>query len=842
VLAAIPLVELLRACSRAEAVEWAEVWLRSHPGTGSIVGGDDDQIEIEHAAYAREILGRLVDAAGTPAAAYLESRGIAGFSIAGPSLAGVTYLPDARTGEGAIGALLAARGRTVGAQIGYLDPDGRKSTVYPTRRRFMVEKAADAVFEISSPASVIDLHVDLFICEGIENALSLQVLGRPVRIVGLPGIGTLRHLPVRRGERVVVVRDGDEPNSAADKALTAGIDHLLLEDANVQITATPAGEDANSILQSGGTAALSALLSDTYSPELSIAGEFVQLSRLDLVDYERERKLAAGRLGLRVSVVDAEVARRREAGSTRPAAAADVDTDDIELLDEPVDLAETLDAILTELQRYVVSSETALATVALWTAHTHLCHHAYLRLQRTPRLAVQARTPGSGKTTLLETVAALVPRPRVAASLTASTVLRVVDQLHPVLLIDEADRVLYDQNSDLLSILNAGDRRATAWVERSIPTSDGGWEVKRFSVWGPVAFAGIDELPPTQQDRSIVVQMQKALDRDIPDHLEDGNSTELVLLRRKLATWAHDLEEFPRPVMPDVLTRQAGRIGDNWRVLFAVAQLARGRWPGLVERAALEAVNREGSLTVVQRLLESVHRVFQQRASDRSIRTDDDKIRITTPDLIAALLADDQDEWSTSNRGRAVTWYWLRDNFRHLLDPPGTKEWEGPASGGQRGKRYRGYLKSQFERAWERHLPSSLFTDASKPSTVSAGSAEDEENQADTGNMASAGENSSAGTTDQATADTPTYRTTLNGKNPSNSATSLDTVDTVDDLDGQREQQDRDDPVPNGADLSGLDLEIAVFGAANPKWATGRIAKRFGQPRDVVARLLGRER
>ena len=90
-----------------------------------------------------------------------------------------------------------------------------------------------------------------------------------------------------------------------------------------------------------------------------------------------------------------------------------------------------------------------------------------------------------------------------------------VDQLHPALLIDEADALLHDQNTDLLAILNAGDRRTSAWVERSIPTPDGGWEVKRFSVWGAVAFAGIDELPPTQQDRSIVVQMQKALDRDI---------------------------------------------------------------------------------------------------------------------------------------------------------------------------------------------------------------------------------------------------------------------------------------------------------------------------------------
>ena len=51
------------------------------------------------------------------------------------------------------------------------------------------------------------------------------------------------------------------------------------------------------------------------------------------------------------------------------------------------------------------------------------------------------------------------------------------------------------------------------------------------------------------------------------------------------------------------------------------------------------------------------------------------------PDLIAALLADDEEEWGTANRGRAVTWYWLRDNLRHLLIPPGTERWEGPPRG-----------------------------------------------------------------------------------------------------------------------------------------------------------------
>src|SRR5205823_6474341 len=99
--------------------------------------------------------------------------------------------------------------------------------------------------------------------------------------------------------------------------------------------------------------------------------------------------------------------------------AADADVDDIQLLDGPIDLAETLDEGLRQLRRYIVAKETDLATLIVWAAHTHLCHHDHRRIQRSPRLAIQARTPGSGKTTVLEAVGALVPRPRVSSSLTA---------------------------------------------------------------------------------------------------------------------------------------------------------------------------------------------------------------------------------------------------------------------------------------------------------------------------------------------------------------------------------------------------------------------------------------
>ena len=230
----VSLVKYLKNYDDASAIQLNSGILHSHPGIGSAVLDVEEDRVIERAEITQEIFGRLVDPGGTPAEIYLQSRG-----ITGPLPDFVKYWPNARCGEGAVVGLLSARGRVVGLQAGYIDPDGRKSTIWPYRRRFALEKAPDAVFEIPRPNAATDLLGDALVTEGIEDVLSLAELGRAMRIVGLPGIGTLAHVPVRKGERIIVVRDGDGPGSPADRGLAAGVDHLLLGGATVKITCTP---------------------------------------------------------------------------------------------------------------------------------------------------------------------------------------------------------------------------------------------------------------------------------------------------------------------------------------------------------------------------------------------------------------------------------------------------------------------------------------------------------------------------------------------------------------------------------------------------------------------------
>jgi hypothetical protein len=323
----LELICLLSGYSRTEAIEWAAAWLEAHAGTGpcTAVDSDDDddasQVLAHHNKYkCEEVLRNAVAVTGTIAEVYLtQARG-----ISGPYPDCARCLHDARVGEGALVGLLRSHDRLVGVQVAYLDTFGSKSLVRPQRRRFMLERAPDAVFEIAAAADVVDMQIDTMIFEGLEDLLSGNRLGWPVRLIGLPGVGTLQHVKIRKGERVVVVRDGDQPGAPADNGLVEGLDNLLLQEAAVRITHTPSGADANSILRKEGPDALRELIMNATSAVLSIEGQVARLASLDPIAYDQQRKEAAAQLGIRLETLDRRVRDRRPGPGTKPASQSDV--------------------------------------------------------------------------------------------------------------------------------------------------------------------------------------------------------------------------------------------------------------------------------------------------------------------------------------------------------------------------------------------------------------------------------------------------------------------------------------------------------------------------------------
>lgn len=685
----VRLIEFLRPkYDRAEAEAWAVAFLKQHPGAGSCTDYAEDDESASKADAEQVLTDALPDIAGTLVETFLNSRGIA-LPVWPP---GLRFLETARADEAGLVALLTSRGRTVGVEATYLAPTGQRSLCQPVRRRFMLERVQDAVLELSGTDGVI-------IAEGVVDALSLRMAGVTSTVLGIPGVGTLQHLNLNTTE-VVVFRDGDAPGSAADKGLIKGVDALLLQNIDVRVTATPEGQDANSLLTTAGPDALLQLIQEAKPAGLSIDGEVARLSLLDAVDYDQQRTAVAKQRGVRVSTLDRLVKRARPKAvkeGTEPAAPID------EPWDGEVVLREVLDEALVQLRRYIVAPDHILAIAVLWCAHTHLVHSEAVRLQRSPRLAIQSRTSGCGKTTAVDIIACLSFKGKVSSSLTASVLLRTMgsEKGKRTYCIDEADRAFSDRNSDLVAILDCGDRRASAVVDRSVPTEDGGWEPREFDVWGAVAFAGIDELPGTLQDRSIILFLEKATGAEIPEHLRDGTSVELVTLRRQLTAWGAGLLELPDPTMPDYLLRQAGRVGDRWRPLLAIAELAGGQWPALGLLAVQAEIAAETKRTLLERLLTSVLGAFDAATADQDAA--DNQEHLTTPTLISALANDRDEEWDTIKHGRPIDAYYLRDKLRGLLHPPGaTRWWAGPA---ERRVRHRGYFRMQFAEAFRRYLP-----------------------------------------------------------------------------------------------------------------------------------------
>jgi putative DNA primase/helicase len=323
---ALSLIRHLRACSHDAAFFWARGWLEQHLGDGDFSAEVDAeaaaQVAARRTAWATQVLDDATHPLGTPAEAYLQSRG-----LTPPYPPGTCWLADARLGESAIvGKLSDATGEFVGVQLGYLDPSGRKSVVQPQRQLFLLDRGAvrQGAFRIDVPEPIKSAP-EFIITEGLENALALAQAAVGKTVLGVPGVGRLREMDLPAGAAVVAFRDGKDPaDSPAAKAFVKAVDRWLLAKVIVRITDTPSGEDANSVLLAHGPEELRRLVTEAASGQLSFDGELTRLFDLDPAEYERQRVEAAKKHGVRRSFLDdARKAARAEAEAAEEAATDD---------------------------------------------------------------------------------------------------------------------------------------------------------------------------------------------------------------------------------------------------------------------------------------------------------------------------------------------------------------------------------------------------------------------------------------------------------------------------------------------------------------------------------------
>lgn len=218
-------------------------------------------------------------------------------------------------------------------------------------------------------------------------------------------------------------------------------------------------------------------------PEVDQDAEIKRLAKLAPLDYERERKAAAEKLGIdRLSVLDATVkaARAESGGATgqgRP-----LELPEIELWNQVVDGAALLDDIVAKIHAHVILKKEAAVAMPLWCVGTH----TFELFDIFARLTVSSATPRCGKTTLRDVAAGLVAKPLLADSILAAALFRTVEAVRPTLLLDEAETYLGNNNDDSLrGIINSGHRREGC-VIRCVGDDH---QPRQFSTWAPMLLA-----------------------------------------------------------------------------------------------------------------------------------------------------------------------------------------------------------------------------------------------------------------------------------------------------------------------------------------------------------------
>jgi hypothetical protein len=278
---------------------------------------------------------------------------------------------------------------------------------------------------------------------------------------------------------------------------------------------------------------------------------------------------------------------------------------------EPVNGQELLDALAATFARFVILPPLAGDALALWALHTY----AFQLRDVACYLGLESPEKRCGKTTLLGVLCRLVNRPIVAANISPPAFFRVIKEVQPTLLIDEADTFVRG-NEKLRGILNSGYSRTTAFVVRAGPQRANGEaaNLRTFSCWCPKALAAIGRLPDTLADRCIIIVMQRKRSEEKCDRLRQLDAS---ILRRQCARFILDHRDAIAVAHPRLPEEMHDRAGEIWEPLFALADLAGGYWPERARRAAIDLTERAQETSPIGCLFFSVASVFALQHADQ---------------------------------------------------------------------------------------------------------------------------------------------------------------------------------------------------------------------------------
>jgi hypothetical protein len=381
-----------------------------------------------------------------------------------------------------------------------------------------------------------------------------------------------------------------------------------------------------------------------------------------------------------VATLDAEIDKVRPKQVASGLQGSEVNLPDVEPWPEAVDGSIVLDEVSQTFDRYVVLPAGAADALALWCVHAH----AFQASLCSPRLNIQSPEKGCGKTTLRDVISMFVPRPLLTENLTVAVLFRLVEAQAPTILADEYDSWLKD-NEELRGLINAGHRRG-ATVFRCEGEKR---TVRSFAAFAPAVLCGIGALPGTLHDRSIVIRLERAKPGELQKRFDSRYTLTERELCRKLARWTADnlaRLESADPALPDGVFN---RLADNWRPLFAIAEIAGGDWPrraaaALAQLTAKVDMDAEGVGTM---LLADIRDIFDRTEVDP----------IPAADIVEALVEMEDRPWPELSHGKPITKVKLSRMLKRFQIVSATKR-DGVLT-------FKGYDRNSFNDAFVRYCP-----------------------------------------------------------------------------------------------------------------------------------------
>jgi putative DNA primase/helicase len=368
--------------------------------------------------------------------------------------------------------------------------------------------------------------------------------------------------------------------------------------------------------------------------------EIARLAKLSPLEYGKQRKAAADKLGTGVTFLDKAVSlKRAELGLNekedtkqgRPMTFTDP-----EPWPDPVDGAELLNNISAAILRYMVMAKHHADICALWTVLTYLVWEFWI----VPRLFIHSPTLQCGKSTLMGILKCLVLRPLKTDNITVASIFRLVEKWHPTVLLDEFDTYFKGESAEQMrGLLDSGYAQDGEFIR----TVGDDFEPRAFSTFAATVIAQIGELHGTVASRAIRVELKRKTKNEKVEDFSPFEVGHLKVLARKAARWAKDNAQAVRDAKPE-MDAVLNRNRDNVRPLLAIADLAGDAW-GKRARDAITAnlasveVD-EGSL--LEQLLWDIKDIFDDSGQER----------IASEDLVARLIENEGRPWAELGKSR----------------------------------------------------------------------------------------------------------------------------------------------------------------------------------------------